>query len=71
MTINSEEVVGESRPAMSIQVPRELVQMFGDVRAVSFLYYDVEKLFPDGQLGANNQLVLHTYIASITIINTA
>ena len=52
-TISSEGVRNESFPEMSIQVPSELIEMFADsdgndgvVRAVSYLYYNVEGLFP-------------------------
>ena len=55
-TINSEDfAVGQQHPEMSVQVPRELVVQLssddsgggGEVRAVSFVYYDVESLFPN------------------------
>lgn len=64
-TINSKDLVGDDRPVMSIQVPLELVQMFEeetDVRAVSFLYYDVEELFQDR---ANNESVFHTCLLQL------
>ena len=45
---------------MSIQVPSELIEMFADsdgndgvVRTVSYLYYNVEGLFPSGPPGEN------------------
>ena len=46
-TISSEDFASDS-PEMSIQIPPELVGMFGesDGRAVSYLYFDVEDLFP-------------------------
>ena len=47
-------------PKMSIQVPSELIEMFADsdgnygvVRTVSYLYYNVEGLFPSGLPGDN------------------
>ena len=45
--INSLDFVSDV-PEMSIQIPPELVGMFGesDGRAVSYLYFDVEDLFP-------------------------
>ena len=59
--ISSEELlVGEEFPKMSIQVPSELIEMFADsdgndgvVRTVSYLYYNVEGLFPSGLPGDN------------------
>ena len=57
-TISSEELLmNEDFPKMSIQVPSELTEMFADsdgvVRAVSYLYYNVEGLFPSGLPGDN------------------
>lgn len=58
-TINSREVLGEVRPELSIQIHSQLVDMFADgsdggvVRVVSFLYYDVQRLFPRGRPGQN------------------
>ena len=58
--ISSEELVGKDFPMMSIQVPSELIEMFTDsdgndgmVRTVSYLYYNVESLFPSGPPGEN------------------
>ena len=52
--------MGEEFPKMSIQVPSELIEMFADsddndgvVRTVSYLYYNVEGLFPSGLPGEN------------------
>ena len=57
-TISSEDFGIEE--VMSIQVPSELIEMFADsdgndgvVRAVSYLYYNVEGLFPSGLPGEN------------------
>ena len=38
-------------PQMSIEVPVELLQIFGgrDIRTASFLYFNVENLFPNGE----------------------
>ena len=60
-TISSEELLmNEEFPKMSIQIPSELSEMFADsdgndgvVRAVSYLYYNVEGLFPSGLPGEN------------------
>ena len=60
-TISSKELLmSEEFPKMSIQVPSELIEMFGDsdgndgvVRTVSYLYYNVETLFPSGLPGEN------------------
>ena len=60
-TISSKELLmSEEFPKMSIQVPSELIEMFADsdgndgvVRAVSYLYYNVESLFPSGLPGDN------------------
>ena len=60
-TINSEKLlINEDFPKMSIQVPSELIEMFADsdgndgvVRTVSYLYYNVEGLFPSGLPGDN------------------
>ena len=60
-TISSEGVCNEEVfPEMSIQVPLELIEMFADsdgndgvVRTVSYLYYNVEGLFPSGLPGDN------------------
>ena len=47
----------EPFPQMSIQIPSELIEMFVHeddvVRAVSYLYYNVENLFPSGLPGEN------------------
>ena len=53
-TISSDGVRNEEAfPKISIQVPSELIEMFADsdgndgvVRAVSYLYYNVQGLFP-------------------------
>lgn len=46
---------------MAINLPLELAQEFandtGTVRAVSFLYYNVESLFPSGLQGEENEWV--------------
>ena len=60
VTINSEKF-GEEFPNMSIKIPVELVRKFAtmnndSVRAVSFLYYGVENLFPGGYQGRENRL---------------
>ena len=49
-TINSTDFVSHDQPAMSIQIPTELVGMFreSDGRAVSYLYFGVEDIFPSG-----------------------
>lgn len=60
-TISSEEFITEELlPKMSIQIPSELIELFADrdgndgvVRAVSYLYYNVEGLFPSGLPGEN------------------
>ena len=60
-TISSEELLmSKDFPKMSIQVPSELIEMFADsdgndgvVRTVSYLYYNVEGLFPSGPPGDN------------------
>ena len=46
-TINSSDF-DSSHPEMSIQIPTELVQIFeeSDGRAVSYLYFNVENIFP-------------------------
>ena len=66
-TINSDDFVDaghEDLSGMSLQVPSELVGMFagersgnmeGSVRAVSFLYFNVESLFPNGLPGEENK----------------
>ena len=51
---------GDEFPNMSTEIPVELVDKFapmnGDgVRAVSFLYYGVENLFPSGYPGRENR----------------
>ena len=48
-TIDSTDFVSD-QPAMSIQIPTELVGLFeeSDGRAVSYLYFGVEELFPSG-----------------------
>ena len=49
--------MSEEFPKMSIQVPSELIEKFDDndgvVRVVSYLYYNVEGLFPSGLPGEN------------------
>ena len=60
-TISSEEISSANGfPKMSIQVPSELTEIFansdendGVVRAVSYLYYNVEGLFPSDLLEEN------------------
>ena len=59
-TISSDELVDEDFPKMSIQVLSEMIEMFADsdgndgmVRVVSYLYYNVEGLFPSGPPGEN------------------
>ena len=50
-TINSTNFVSDQlQPAMSIQIPTELVGLFreSDGRAVSYLCFGVEELFPSG-----------------------
>ncbi len=49
---------------MSIEIPYEVVQLADDmngvsgtVRVVSFLYYDVEDLFPSGRPGDNGYVM--------------
>ena len=60
-TISSEGVRNdEAFPEMSIQIPSELIEMFVDsgvVRAVSYLYYNVEGLFPSCLPGENECVV--------------
>ena len=58
-TIDSEDfqdIVGDI-PKMSIQIPLELVEAFadasGEVRTVSFLYFNISGLFPGGFPGDN------------------
>ena len=53
-TINSADF-NDTLPEMSLQIPRELIQIVSRsgngserVRAVAFLYYNVENLFPSG-----------------------
>ena len=48
-TINS-SILAPDSPEMFIQIPSELVGMFeeSDGRAVSYLYFGVEELFPGG-----------------------
>ena len=48
-TIDSKDFASD-QPAMSIQIPTELVGMFeeSDGRAVSYLYFGVEELFSSG-----------------------
>ena len=53
-TINSTDF-NDTLPEMSLQIPRELVRIVDRsgngserVRAVAFLYYNVENLFPSG-----------------------
>ena len=48
-TISSADFVSD-QPEMSIQILAELVGMFGesDGRVVSYLYFGVEELFPNG-----------------------
>ena len=58
-TINSEKFGDEFPIIMSIEIPIELVRKFvtmngDDVRAVSFLYYGFENLFPSGYPGREN-----------------
>ena len=59
MTINSEDFrnIADKVPKMSIQIPLELVEAFadasGEVRTVSFLYYNISGLFPGGFPGDN------------------
>ncbi len=50
-TINSNDFTNEF-PQMSIQIPNELIREFagnetGGVRIISFLFYEVEHLFPN------------------------
>ena len=60
-TISSEVLLmNEEFPKMSIQIPFGLIDIFDDiggndgvVRAVSYLYYNVEGLFPSGLPGDN------------------
>lgn len=60
--ISSEEfITDEVLPRMSIQISSELIEMFVDrdgndsvIRAVSYLYYNVEGLFPSGFPGENS-----------------
>ena len=60
-TITSEGILNEEVfPRMTIQIPSELIQVLfesdvndGVVRAVSYLYYNVEGLFPSGLPGEN------------------
>ena len=59
IAITSEDFT-EPPQKMSIQIPSELLQFAdnltdgdGIVRAVSFLYYNVENLFPSGKPGDN------------------
>ena len=60
-TISSDGVRNdEAFPEMSIQIPSELIEIItnsdgndGVVRAVSYLYYNVEGLFPNGLPGEN------------------
>ena len=57
-TINSKELFGDSVPAMSIKIPLELFKKFmklGAINAVSYLYYNVEELFPSGFPGEENK----------------
>ena len=52
--------MGKEFPKMSIRVPSELIEMFADsddndgvIRTVSYLYYNVEGLFPSAPPGEN------------------
>ena len=49
-TATSSTDFASDQPAMSIQIPTELVGLFeeSDGRAVSYLYFGVEELFPSG-----------------------
>ena len=53
--IGSEDLVGDSMPGISLDIPLELVRNFssstGEVRVVSFLYYSVENFFPRNLTG--------------------
>ena len=60
-TIHYQKNLGNESPRMSIEIPVELVREFAtmnsdSVRGVSFLYYDVENLFPSGYQGRENRL---------------
>ena len=58
-TINSSQFTNNTFPEMSLGLPLEIIQRVsnkslredGRVRAVSFLYYNVENLFPSGRPG--------------------
>lgn len=56
-TISSGEIANDLIFQMSIEVPLELAYKFsqqGTVTVVSYLYYNVEALFPDGLPGEEN-----------------
>ena len=60
-TINSSQFTNNTFPEMSLELPPEIIQHVsnksgredGRVRAVSFLYHNVENLFPSGRPGEN------------------
>ena len=57
-TINSSELVDDSVSKMSIEVPMELLRNLkqqGMVSVVSFIYYNVKKLFPKGLPSGGNK----------------
>jgi hypothetical protein len=60
-TITSEGLVDDSVPRMSIDIPTELALLFknslSNVRAASFLYHNVEDLFPSSLPGRENLTV--------------
>ena len=57
-TINSSKLVDSSVSELSIEVPMELfrnLKQQGVVNVVSFLYYNVEELFPNGLPSGENK----------------
>ena len=65
-TTDSNESDPMERPQMTIQIPSELLRVLKEtglivgeeVRAVSFLYFNVEDLFPSGLSDEDNRLVI-------------
>ena len=57
-TISSSKLVNDSVSQISIEVPLELFRnpkKQGMVNIVSYLYYNVEELFPSGRPGEENK----------------
>ena len=57
--INLGEFVNDSVSPMSVEVPLEVARKFsqhGKITVVSYLYYNVEELFPNGLAGEEKEL---------------